>query len=88
MSGNSHKYYSKACKITKYIPTWERDKIDVKTKLESEKFTSDYYETKIKSLNPEVFASKYAELALEVEEIDEYCDSYTSNSPSTLLILS
>ena len=88
MSGNSSKYHSKACKITKYIPTWERDKIDVKTKLESEKFTSDYYEAKIKSLSPEVFASKYAELALEVEEVDEYCDSYTSDSPSTLLIFS
>ena len=52
------------------------------------KFTSDYYEAKIKSLSPEVFASKYAELALEVEEVDEYCDSYISDSPSTLLIFS
>ena len=36
MSWNSSKYYARACKITKYIPNWERDKIDMKVKLESE----------------------------------------------------
>ena len=37
MSGNSSKYYARACKITKYIPNWEWDKLDMKTKLETKK---------------------------------------------------
>ena len=86
MSGGSSKYYARACKITKFIPNWERDKNDMKHKLETEKGYSSYYEQLINNLRPNFLKNKFCELALEVDQIDDYCDSIKSSSPSTLLI--
>lgn len=86
MSGSSSKYYARAYKITKYIPNWERDKIDMKAKLESEKGYSTYLEQKINNLRPGFLKGKFFDLALEVDQIDDYCDLIKSGSQTSLLI--
>ena len=86
MSGGSTKYYARACKITKFIPNWERDKNEMKSKIEKEKEHSKYLEQIINKLKPNFLKNKFWELALEVDQIDDYCDSMKANSPTTLLI--
>ena len=88
MSGGSSKYYARACKITKFIPNWERDKNELKSKLEKDKTYSNYLEQTINNLRPNLLKNKFWNLALEVDQIDDYCDSIKSNSSSTLLIFS
>ena len=86
MSGGSSKYYARACKITKFIPNWERDKNEMKSKIENDKAYSNYLEQIINKLRPNFLKNKFWELALEVDQIDDYCDSMKATSPSTLLI--
>ena len=86
MSGGSSKYYARACKITKFIPSWERDKNEMKFKIERDKAFSIYLEQLINNMRPNFLKNKFWELALEVDQIDDFCDLNKASSPSTLLI--
>ena len=64
MSGGSSKYYARACKITKFIPNWERDKNEMKSKIENDKGYSNYLEQIINKLRPNFLNNKFWEIVI------------------------